>query len=360
MVKRESPFKQIQKLTQPLTSLKGVGPKRAGLLAQKGLHTVLDLLFYIPFRYEDRTRISPIKHAEEGLPVLVKGSVVSGGEEQFYPSRKRLFKILIQDMESRLELLWFQYKKPHLAHYATPGKELLAFGRVQNHRGRRQMVHPDITLADAHGHETGDEGMGFYPVYPFIQGISPNLLRSMMRRALDEYLTTLVDPIPGDITSRLVLPHLAEALEHVHFPSVESSFEQLNQFGTPFHKRLLFDRFFLVMLTMAFRKKFKERRKSPSFSIPSGLTHDLKGFFSFRLTPHQIRAIEDMVTDFTAGKCMNRLLLGDVGCGKTVVAAVAAYIGIRNDHQVAIMVPTQELANQHFEYFLDLAPKMGF
>lgn len=360
IVKRASPFKQIQKLTQPLISLRGVGAKKAALFAQKGLHTVLDLLFYLPFRYEDRTRISPINHVEEGIPVLVKGRVVSGREERFYPSRKRLFKILIRDMESRLELLWFQYKKPHLARYATAGTELLAFGRVQTHRGRRQMVHPDITPADAHGVEAGDGGMGFYPVYPFIQGISPNLLRSMMRRALDEYLTTLVDPVPEDVISRLALPHLAGALEHVHFPSGESSFEQLNRFDTPFHKRLIFDRFFLVMLTMAFRKRFKERRKSPSFSIPSGLTDDLKGFFSFRLTPHQLRAVEDMVKDFTRGKCMNRLLLGDVGCGKTVVAAVAAYISIRNKHQVAIMVPTQELANQHLEYFLDLAPRMGF
>ena len=358
--KKNAPLKQIQKLTLPLTRLKGVGPKRATFLAQKGLHTVLDLLFFIPFRYEDRTRISPVSQADEGRPVLVKGTVVSGREEKFYPSRKRLFKVVLKDEESRLDLLWFQYKRPHLAKYATPGLELLAYGRIQIHRGQRQMVHPEIILPDTREAQSEKGGLGFYPVYSAVPGISANLLRSMIRRALDEHLTALVDPVPEEITGRLGLPHLAGALEQAHFPSDESPFDELNQFDTPFHRRLIFDRFFLVMLTMAFRKRFKQTRTSPTFSIPSSLRDNLKKFFPFTLTSHQMKAVEDMVTDFTAGKCMNRLLLGDVGCGKTVVAAVAAHISIRNKHQVALMVPTQELANQHFDYFLNLAPKMQF
>ncbi|UCB49549.1 MAG: ATP-dependent DNA helicase RecG [Deltaproteobacteria bacterium] len=360
IAKKDTPLKQIQKLTLPLTRLKGIGPKRATFLAQKGLHTVLDLLFFIPFRYEDRTRVSPIRAAEEGLPVLVKGTVVSGREERFYPSHKRLFKVVLRDKDTRLGLLWFQYKKPHLTKYATPGLELFAYGRIQTHRGQRQMVHPEIILADAQETQSEKGGLGFYPVYPAVPGISANLLRSMIRKALDEHLTALVDPIPEEITRRLGLPHLGGALEQAHFPSEESSTDELNQCDTPFQRRLIFDRFFLVMLTMAFRKRFKETRTSPTFSIPSRLRDDLKKFFPFRLTSHQTRAIEDMVSDLTKGKCMNRLLLGDVGCGKTVIAAVAAYISVRNDHQVAIMVPTQELANQHFEYFLKLAPKMAF
>lgn len=360
IAKKDAPLRQIQKLTLPLTRLKGVGPKRATYLAQKGLHTVLDLLFFIPFRYEDRTQISPISKAEEGRPVLVRGRVVSGREERFYPSRKRLFKVVIRDKESRLNLLWFQYKRPHLNQYAKPGLELLAYGRIQLHRGQKQMVHPEIVLSETQKVQSEKEGLGFYPVYPAVPGISANLLRSMIRRALDEHLTTLVDPVPKEITRRLGLPNLMGALQKAHFPSEDSSIDELNQFHTLPHKRLIFDRFFLVMLTMAFRKRFKETRKSPTFAIPSGLMNELKEFFPFELTSHQMRAVEDMVTDFTTGKCMNRLLLGDVGCGKTVIAAIAAHISIRNNHQVAIMVPTQELANQHLEYFLNLAPKMGF
>ena len=360
IAKKDAPLRQIQKLTLPLTRLKGVGPKRATYLAQKGLHTVLDLLFFIPFRYEDRTQIFPISKAEEGRPVLVRGRVVSGREERFYPSRKRLFKVVLRDKESRLDLLWFQYKKPHLAQYAKPGLELLAYGRIQMHRGQKQMVHPEIVLPDAREAQSEKGGLGFYPVYPAVPGISANLLRSMIRRALGEHLTALVDPVPEEIASRMGLPHLTEALQQAHFPSEDSTIDELNRFSTLSHKRLIFDRFFLVMLTMAFRKRFKETRTSPTFAIPSSLMDELKGFFPFKLTSHQTRAVEDMITDFTTGKCMNRLLLGDVGCGKTVIAAVAAHISIRNNHQVAVMVPTQELANQHFEYFLNLAPKMGF
>ena len=360
IAKRNAPLRQIQKLTLPLTCLNGVGPKRARLLAEKGLHTILDLLFFTPFRYEDRSRVSPIHETREGIPVLVKGRVVSGREERFYPSGKRLFKMTIRDKESRLDLIWFHYKKPHLTKYTTSGMELLAYGRIQINRGLRQMIHPEVTLLDSDGAQSTAGRLGFYPVYRAIQGISTKVLRSMIITALDHYLTDLIDPIPGEITSRLGLPNLAGAIKHAHFPSEQLAFDQLNRFATPFHERLIFDRFFLVVLTMAFRKEARERRRSPAFSIPLGLMEDLKGFFPFRLTPHQIKAIEDMVKDFTMGKCMNRLLLGDVGCGKTVVAVVAAYISIHNNHQVAIMVPTQELANQHFEYFLNISPKIGF
>ncbi|MBN1832289.1 MAG: ATP-dependent DNA helicase RecG [Deltaproteobacteria bacterium] len=358
--KKDDPLRRIQKLTLPLTCLKGIGPKRAKLLAEKGLHTILDLLFFTPLRYEDRTRILPISETEEGIPILVKGKVVSGRETSFYPSRKKTFRIVLNDQTSMLELIWFHYRRPHLAQYAVRGRELLAYGRIQRNRGQRQMIHPEVTLLNTNGPLSAVSLLGYYPVYPAIQGIAPNMVRSMMRTALDDYLSDLIDPIPKQITGRLRLPDLASAIKNTHFPSHDSHFDQLNQMTTPFRKRLLFDRFFLVMLTMAFRKKCREKRPSPAFTVPPGLMKDLDVFFPFRLTPHQMGAIEDMVKDFQTGTSMNRLILGDVGCGKTLVAAVAAYIAVRNDHQTAVMVPTQELARQHFEYFSSISPKMGF
>ncbi|MDP6178602.1 MAG: ATP-dependent DNA helicase RecG [Desulfatiglandales bacterium] len=359
-VNSDNQLRQVQRLTQPLTCLKGVGPKRAMLLAQKGLHTVLDLLFFIPIRYEDRTRISSIKETKEGCPVLIKGSVAFGREEIFYPSCKRLFKISIRDKESGLKLLWFQYRKPHLTRFATPGMELLAYGKIQFNKGQRQMIHPEITILDHQGDGPTGMEIGYYPVYSAVKGVSVQILRSMIKTALVSYLTSLVDPIPGEITGRLGLPNLARAIKFVHFPPKESSIDHLNQFDTPFYKRLIFDRFFLVMLTLAYRKKSKERRPCPVLSVPSSLREDLGKFFPFKLTPHQTGAIGDMVKDFTSVKPMNRLILGDVGCGKTVVAAVAAYISVCNNQQVAMMVPTQILANQHFEYFLNFPGQMGF
>jgi len=354
---KDTHLRQIQNLTLPLTHLKGVGPRRALLLDQKGLHTILDLLFFTPIRYEDRTRISPVSHIEEGVPVLVCGRVILGREEKFYPSRKRLFKILIRDRESELELLWFQYRKPHLTRFSTPDMELMAYGTIKTNRGKKQMVHPDITIPDRKGAE---ETLGFYPVYSSVQGISGHILRSLISRSLDNYLDYIQDPIPYEILCRLGLPDLRQAIKHVHSPPKESSIDQLNRFDTPFHKRLVFDRFFLVMLSIAFRKRARERVSIPIFSVSWELMKDLSRVFPFKLTAHQIQAIDDIERDLMSGQPMNRLLQGDVGCGKTVVAAVAAYMAIQNNRQVAMMVPTQVLANQHMEYFSSLSENMGF
>ena len=201
------------------------------------------------------------------------------------------------------------------------------------------MIHPEITILDHQGDGPTGMEIGYYPVYSAVKGVSVQILRSMIKTALVSYLTSLVDPIPGEITGRLGLPNLARAIKFVHFPPKESSIDHLNQFDTPFYKRLIFDRFFLVMLTLAYRKKSKERRPCPVLSVPSSLREDLGKFFPFKLTPHQTGAIGDMVKDFTSVKPMNRLILGDVGCGKTVVAAVAAYISVCNNQQVAMMVP---------------------
>lgn len=356
---RETLLRKNQKLTLPLTTLKGVGYKRAQLLAQKGLHTILDLLFFMPIRYEDRTRISHIGEAEEGVPALVMGKVLFGREERFFPSRKRLYKIAIQDKTGSMELLWFHYKKPHLTRFSSPDLELLIYGTVKKNRGKRQMVHPEISILDNKSEKSAGGGFGFYPVYSSVKGISNTIVKSLIRSSLDEYLGVIIDPIPGDISRRLGLPNLARAIQYVHLPPSESSIDSLNQCDTQAHKRLVFDRFFYIMLALSFRKGSRERISSPIFSIPSDLEKSLRSFFPFRLTSHQQRAVEDIIRDMTRGRPMNRLLLGDVGCGKTAVAALAAFLTIHNERQVAIMAPTQVLANQHMEFFSSLSETMG-
>jgi ATP-dependent DNA helicase RecG len=352
--------KKIQSLSWPVSQLKGVGPKRARLLAQKGLHTVLDLLFFTPLRYEDRTTISPIHETQEGLPSLVKGEVMSGGEEKFQSSRKRLFRIRLRDQKSLLDLIWFNYKKPHLQRFAARGTQVLAYGTLRLNRGQRQMIHPEITLYDAAEDEDGGSRLPFHPVYSMVAGISGTALRSFVQSALDQYAEALVDPVPPETARGLGLPELNQALRSVHFPDRQSSIDELNRLATPSHRRLIFDRFFLVMLVMAFRKKSREKGISPVFCPPPGLNKELEKILPFKLTAHQAQAVQDIARDLAAGKPMNRLLLGDVGCGKTVVAAVAAYITVQNKRQVALMAPTQVLAAQHLEYFTRLSEKMGF
>lgn len=354
---KDSPIKQLQTLSMPLSHLRGVGPRRAALLARKGLYTILDLFYFTPIRYEDRTRISPIKDLCDGSPALVKGKVLYGGEERFYKSRKRLFRIKIEDDDDELELLWFNYRKPHLITFSEPGAELMAYGVIRINRGMKQIIHPDITLLS----DRGPQGMlGVFPVYSSIEGISGNLIRGLVRSALDSYLENIIDPVPDYIISRLGLPGLARAIGDAHFPPTEDFIKDMNQTAALSHKRLIFDRFFYAMLTMTFRKISRKTESRPISLIPQGMMGEMKRFFGFSLTPDQIKAVEEIISDLTSGRPMNRLLMGDVGTGKTVVAAIAAYIIAHNGQQVALMAPTQLLADQHMAYFACLPRKMGF
>jgi ATP-dependent DNA helicase RecG len=348
-------LKKLQPLSMPLSSLEGIGPKRAAHFARKNIHTVLDLLFFTPLRYEDRTAMTPIKDAKEGVPSLVQGRVVCGGEETLFPSRTRVFRILIRDGRAGMELLWFNYRKAHLSGFTAPGKELRAFGRARMNRGRLQMVHPDLGIQ---GNKSDD--LGFYPVYSSVAGVSSHLLRSIIRKAVEDHLDAISDPVPAEVTERLGLPPLNEALRSVHFPPKDSALSDLDQRKTPGHRRLLFDRFFLVMLTVAFRRKARKGKKGFTWICPTELKDELLRFFPFTFTSDQHKAVQDILHDLGAGRPMNRLLLGDVGCGKTAVAALAACIGVRNSAQIALLAPTQVLARQHFDYFSSLPRRMGF
>ncbi len=352
------PFKEMSELNLTLTALKGIGPKRARLFAHKGIHTLLDLLFFTPIRYEDRSRILPIDKTEDGQAFWVRGEVLSGREERFFRSGKRLFKILIKDDTGNLELLWFHYRKAHIGRYARQGLELMAYGSVQKSRGFRQMIHPEVILADQVKEKNGL--LGLYPVYPAIRGISRHVLTSTIKGALDQYVETLEDPIPRETIRRVGLPELAEAVRGVHIPPKGASLKLLNLAKTEHHRRLSFDRFFRVMLNIALRKVCRKNREGFVFSTPKEVMDRIERCFPFTLTNDQRKALKEIVRDFESGRPMNRLLQGDVGCGKTVIAVAAAYVATLNRWQVALMAPTQILARQHYSYFLGLSEKMGF
>jgi len=357
MKKRDSHIVKNTGLTLPLTSLKGIGAQRARLFAQKNIHTILDLLFFTPVRYEDRTKIVPINILKQGDRALVKGTLVSGKEQRFYPSRKSLFKILIKDRQGSLELIWFNYRKQQLNAFVNPGQKLIAYGETSINRGHLQMIHPEIFIAT--DSEINDI-LGIYPMYSSVKGISPNMLRKTVRNPLKEYIAYIVDPVPEKITKALSLPDLRSAVKYVHFPPEKSSIERLNQSDTPFHRRLLFDRFFLVMITIAYRAKARAAKKGKIYSISPHFTESVKAMFPFALTSHQVQATKDIIKDLSNGRPMNRILMGDVGCGKTAVAAIAALLTVQNTMQAAIMAPTQFLARQHMDYFANLSKKAPF
>jgi ATP-dependent DNA helicase RecG len=344
-------------LNSPVTDLKGIGGRRGEHLCRKGLKSFLDLLALVPLRYEDRSSVREISVAGEGRVMWVRGRVMWGREDRFYRSGKRLFRILIEDDTGQMELLWFHYRKAHLTRFSEKGREIMAYGSVGTKQHGKQMIHPDIILCDDQAERSV---LGIYPVYPAVDGVPAQVLRSAISQVFDRCVAGLEDPLPEDLLHRLGLPTLEEALRAVHMPGENESVDELNDFRSRFQKRLIFDHFFHVMLKIALRRKMREKRKGQKFSIPMEEASRLVSCFPFSLTNDQVRAIKEIFQDLQGGRPMNRLLQGDVGCGKTVVAAVASSVAILNNRQVALMVPTQVLARQHYATFSSLANKMGF
>jgi len=217
------------------------------------------------------------------------------------------------------------------------------------------MIHPEIFIATD---SEINNILGIYPMYSSVKGISPNMLRKTVRNALKEYIAYIVDPVPEKLQRPFHFLIFAAPLNMCIFPPETSSIERLNQSDTPFHRRLLFDRFFLVMITIAYRAKARAAKKGKIYSISPHFTESVKAMFPFALTPHQVQATKDIIKDLSNGRPMNRILMGDVGCGKTAVAAIAALLTVQNTMQAAIMAPTQFLARQHMDYFANLSKRL--
>jgi len=350
-------LEKIPELGQPLTSLKGVGSKRAGLLAGKGIKNILDLFYFLPTRYEDRTRLVVIGDAADEERVWVSGNIVSAREEFFPRSRKRLFRVLLEDQSGRMHLIWFHYRKAHLSRIARKGASLLAFGRIQDSGLQKQMIHPEIIPGIP---EQTKDFLAVNPVYPAIDGISQRTMKLLISEAFRLYGDCLPDPLPAPIRQCRNLPDLVETLREVHSPPAESSARLLNAMKTQGHQRLRFDLAFKTMLNLSLRKTARKRRPVKPLTVPADLEKRLRASLPFALTKGQRDALRDILRDFRTGYPMSRLIQGDVGCGKTVVAAVAAYVAIRNEKQVALMAPTQVLARQHWASFRKLSGTMGF
>ncbi len=346
---------KVSSLDYSISSLRGVGPKRAEALSKRGISRIIDLFFFLPRGYEDRSRFIPVSELKEDKPALARGRIVRGEEEKLFGPRKRLYKIVIANEKEILELVWFNIKRQQLESFAIPGAELAVYGTVKCRGKVKQMYHPDISLFNR------DEKLpGFLPLYPSVETVSDKILRSIINKAMDSHLEDLADPLPDHLLKNVSLPGLREAVRFIHSPDIESDFELLNRGETIFQKRLVFDRFFRIMLAVAFKKSSREKISVPPMNISPDLSESLSGYFPFCFTNDQKSAIHDISGDLAKGRPMNRLLMGDVGTGKTLVAACAAYMVTVSGRQAAFMAPTQMLAGQHMEYFASLPSEMGF
>ncbi len=328
------------RLDMPIKFLKGVGEKRAEAFGLLGVRTVHDLLLHLPFRYLDASSLTPLAKAEVGSEVACLGRVVTKG---VLPTRRglRIFHAVLRDASGLLECVWpgqaFLDRTIHV------GQTLLVAGPVRFYHGRQLAPREYVVLAEPDADEDSaamDRGQ-IMPVYPATKGLSHRLIRSLISRHLDSILALVSDPLPASTREALGLPTVSEALQAVHRPVRLADAERGR-------RRLAFDELvdLQVMLGRA-RLLAKASRGGIGFQIRKQLTTSLKEALPWDLTGDQRRALREITADMTSTERMHRLLMGDVGTGKTVVALFGMLLALENGYQAALMAPTELLAEQH-------------
>jgi ATP-dependent DNA helicase RecG len=347
----------LSALQTPLRFLKGIGPKRAEQLEKLGLKTVEDLLYHIPFRYEDRRRIKKIGEASIGFDETFVGTLL--GLDKRYNPRRRTQLLLgsLADETGILGLLW--YRAPaYLANGLAKGQRLLVHGKVESEPGgQKRMVHPEFDVL-----ESDDEGplAKVLPVYVHPAGMSLSLLRKWIIDALCRYAQYLPNCLPETTKQRQGLLSVAESLAQLHQPAPAADVGALNGFSSAAHHSVIFDELFYLQLGLGLRKKSRSRAKGWTFGSPrKELVSRMKELLPFNLTGAQERVAREIYNDMQSSRSMQRLVQGDVGSGKTMVAWFASLRVIENGYQAVWMAPTELLAEQHFGNVSHYAEALG-
>jgi ATP-dependent DNA helicase RecG len=347
-------------LETPITYLKGVGPQRANVLEAKGIATVEDLLYYMPFRYEDRSNVKRIADLAPGETATVVGTI--SGVQTFQPrrSRLRLFEIRVSDGSGRpLVCKWF--RGDYLRSILERGLDVSFFGKIEwdAYSQEVSMMHPEYEILRGQDDPEAALHLGrIVPVYQAIGKINTRVLRSLIHRALDSFPNE-PDPLPADVRSRLGLPERSRALRDAHFPPKGADLRTLESFRTPAQFRLIVEEFFFLECGLALKRRKARSVEGIAFELNQRVREKIKQILPFKPTAAQKRVLKEIAGDMAEPTPMNRLLQGDVGSGKTIVAVQAAVIALENDYQVAVMAPTEILATQHFLYFKRLLEKRG-
>jgi ATP-dependent DNA helicase RecG len=339
-------------LDTPVTYLKGVGPARAEALRRLGIVTAGDLLFHIPHRYEDASTISPIKTLEPGMDGTIVGTVISKG---IIPTRKglRIFQAVLRDETGMMEVSW--PGQSFLDRTINKGDVLLVTGSVRFFHGRQLQPREFVNLGAGDDENATMQGR-VLSVYPATEGLSFKVIRSILDAHLDRLLPLAQEYLPRDVIKGAGVLGIADALRMVHRPTSIAEAMQGRE-------RLAFDELlFVQILQLRAKDLAREKRKGIRFENKRELTTRLRESLPFTLTGAQVRATREIVADMTSENRMQRLLQGDVGSGKTIVALFAALVAIENEYQAAIMAPTELLAEQHARTMgrllapLDIAP----
>jgi ATP-dependent DNA helicase RecG len=349
-------------LETPLQFVKGIGPARAEKLRAKGLETVEHLLFYLPFRYEDRRNVKSIAELVPGEKAVVMARVESARLARL-PSRRRLqmLDVIFSDgTPARLLARWFHGE--WLANSLVPGAHLALFGKIEMMDRSRMftMIQPEIEVLNPDDEEGEALHTGrIVGIYEAAGNVSTRVFRALLDRLLSQ-VALPDDPLPRSVLKRYQFPSLPDAIRQVHAPSPNAALSLLNDFRSPAQARLIFDEFFWMECGL-YLKKTKARTVSGiAFQVTERARAQIKRMLPFKPTSAQRRVTQEIADDMKQPHPMHRLLQGDVGSGKTIVAAQAAVIAMENGYQVAVLAPTEILATQHYFYFKRLLDPLGY
>ncbi len=338
----------IDTLAQPLERLPGVGQARAAQFRQLGAPTIGELFTMLPWRYEDRTCLSSVRHLSEDRDHSVLVEVKAVGSGRAGRRRLSIVELVGDDGTGLLSAKWFN--QPYLERYFRVGQRVILTGRPRPNRyggPRYQMESPHYEVIDRDGDELIHSGR-IVPVYHETKGLSSRVIRTFMRRTLDRYGDLWPEVLPEWIRLEHTLAPAAQAIEEVHFPPADAPVALLQSGQSAAHRRLIFEELLLLALGMASRKREIQREAVPArFSGEGALQRRLVKSLGFPLTAAQRRVIGEIEADLARPHPMNRLVQGDVGCGKTVVAACAMMMACDQGRQSALMAPTEILAEQH-------------
>jgi len=347
--------KDIKELETRVQYVKGVGPRVAQKLARLGIKTVDDLLYHLPARYEDRRDLKKINRVKKGERATVLAEIMAAG-----PSRGRggvrRFDVILSDGTGNMNARWFHCPGDYLEKKFRKGMKVIASGTVKVYRGRLEMHHPDLEAVS-----DGDPShfSGIVPVYPLTEGMFQKNMRRIIRNAVDAYGGRVPEVLPETILEKRGLPPASESIRAVHCPSDDADIFELEAFRSAHHRRLIYEEFFFLQLGLALRRKGVI--EEDAVPVPGGgeLVERFVASLPFELTSAQRRVLDEIHADMGKRSPMLRLLQGDVGSGKTVVAMAAALSAISAGGQAAIMAPTEILAEQHHRTVRDLLKGTG-
>ncbi len=331
--------------------VKGVGPKRAKIFKKLGIENIKNLLYHFPRRYEDRRHVLPISKLKINQLQTLKGKVITNGL-RFIRKGPAIFEAVIGDGSGNILALWFN--QAYLKDKLKAGSEVMLYGKVETKKAKLVIINPEYELLESGSFEDSIHTANIVPIYPLTARLSQRHLRTIIKGVVDLYAPRAAEILPSNLRHRLKFIHISAALKNIHFPKNEVFYQQAR-------KRLIFDEFFLIETINAYlKKKIKSKLRGIRHKNKRQLNNIFSSVVAFELTPSQKKVIEEIKQDMISPRPMYRLLQGDVGSGKTVVAFYAILLSILNGYQAAFMVPTEILAEQHFSLFKKMLKGFSF